>query len=126
AVRHRPVVCAPVPQLVRVPRGAPVLYVVLGRPRHGPPGRRDLRGGRPAGGASDGGQGGGGVRRRAGEGGRHGGFEPAHRVPARTAAGAGGGAVMGESLALTWENVAERVFAQMKSSFGYFSAQEAA
>src|SRR5205823_612469 len=44
AVRAGSVVRAPVPQLLRVPRRASVLHVVLGRACDGVPARRDLRG----------------------------------------------------------------------------------
>ena len=37
AVRHRPLVHPPVPDLARLPRRAPVLHVVLGRARARPP-----------------------------------------------------------------------------------------
>jgi lactate racemase len=43
AVRHRPLVHPPVPQQLRLPRRPPLLHVVLGGARAGPPRRRDLR-----------------------------------------------------------------------------------
>ena len=43
ALRDRPLVHAPVPDVARVPRRAPVLHVVLGRARARPLRRRDLR-----------------------------------------------------------------------------------
>ena len=66
--------------VVRLSRRAPLLHVVLGRARHGLPGRRDLRRGRPKGvvphGVSDRVH----LRRRAGDGGRDRGAESDHHV----------------------------------------------
>ena len=49
AVRHRPLVHPPVPDLARLPRRAPVLHVVLGGARDGPRRRRHLGRRRPQG-----------------------------------------------------------------------------
>src|SRR5918999_1466779 len=54
AVRERSLVHPPVPELLRVSRRPSLLHVVLGRARHGLPGRRDLRRGGSQGSEADG------------------------------------------------------------------------
>ena len=94
AVRQRPLVHPPVPDLARLPRRPPVLHVVLDRARPRPPGRGDLGRRQPQGGRPDGLPGRDHAAGRARDGVRHRRYVAVDHLPAQPAAPLGGRALM--------------------------------